>query len=132
MTSLRVLVKSYVEEQKTIKAKITTYFIKFHEEIINMLNIYSIVKRELKNESATRIYIMKLMEFEQAYITRILEDGYDAGQFREIEREDIPWFSETMIAAFFGIVNYSIEKEQEQDIEKLEKIVRILIPKVFG
>jgi hypothetical protein len=72
------------------------------------------------------------MEFEQAYITRLLEDAYDAGQFREIEKEEIPWFAETMLAAFFGIVRYTIEKEKELDVDKLEKIVKILIPKVFS
>ncbi|MCG8306858.1 MAG: TetR/AcrR family transcriptional regulator [Cytophagales bacterium] len=132
MTSLRALVKNHVEEKKTVEDKMTVYFIKFHEEILNMMNIYRIAKYEIRDERKSRAYFLKLIEFEQAYLSRILEDGFDAGEIKSIDKEDIPWFAETMVAAFFGIVRYAIEKEREFDPDKLTKIARNLVPRLFN
>lgn len=131
MTSLRILVKSYVDDKKSLKDKLMTYFIKFHEEILNKVNIYRIVKHELRNENHAKEYFFRMMEFEKSYITRMLEDGIDAKEFSGVEPEDVSWFAETILAAFFGIVRFSIESDQGFDQEKLEKIAGILIPKIF-
>lgn len=132
MTSLRILVKSYVDDKKSLKDKLMTYFIKFHEEILNKVNIYRIVKHELRNENHAKEYFLRMMEFEKSYVTRMLEDGIDAKEFNGVEPKDVSWFSETILAAFFGIVRFSIESDQGFDQEKLEKIAGILIPKIFG
>ena len=46
-----------------------------------------------------------MMEFEQKYIVRILEDGYDSGEYKEISREEIPWVAEIFLAAFLALFN---------------------------
>ena len=132
MTSLRILVKSYVDDKKSLKDKLMTYFIKFHEEILNKVNIYRIVKHELRNENHAKEYFLRMLEFEKSYVTRMLEDGIDAKEFNGVEPKDVSWFAETILAAFFGIVRFSIESDQGFDQEKLEKIAGILIPKIFG
>jgi AcrR family transcriptional regulator len=131
LTNLRVLVKNHVEEKKYVRDKIIIYFIKFHEEVLSMINIYRIVKHELMNNDLVRVYFHRLMEFEKSYITRILEDGYDSGEFTEIDKQSIPWFSEVLLAAFFGIVRYSIETEAEFDQRKLEFAAEVLLSKIF-
>lgn len=131
LMTLRQIVKREVEQQKSLTDKIKVYFNKFHQEILNMLNLYRIAKYEIKDIGRERVYFIKMMDFETAYITRLLEDGYDAGEFRTIDRDDIPWFSEAILASFFGIVRYSIAKEGGIDQAHLESITNILIPRVL-
>lgn len=132
MKSLRQIVRQKVDGEKGIKNKFTQYFATYHQEILNKFNIYRIAKQELKNEEHSRKYFMMMMDFETRYLTRILEDGYDAGDFKELDRSDIPWFAETMLASFFGIVRYSIEKDKAFDLGKLNKATELIIPKFFN
>ena len=132
MRGLRVLVKNFVEEQKNVVDKLITYFITFHVEIMNSMNLYRISKNELKDNAKSRIYFHRLMDFEQSYLTRLLEDGYDAGEIKSIEKDEIPLMSETILVSFFGIVRYVIEREQEVDIPKLKRIANKLVPKIIN
>ncbi|MEQ9232006.1 MAG: hypothetical protein RIF46_15085, partial [Cyclobacteriaceae bacterium] len=70
--------------------------------------------------------------YEMSYVIRLLEDGYDSDEFKSVSREDIPWFSETLLAAFLGIVKYSIARGSNFDFQKLEKVTHVLVPKVFS
>ena len=101
--NLRQYVKSKVEEHKTMVDKIETYILEFHREAIHRSNLYRIIKQDF---AITEVYAKKLflrmMEFEQKYIIRILEDGYDSGEYKEVIREDIPWVAEMFLAAFLG------------------------------
>ena len=131
LRSLRSVIKSRVDQQKSVKDKIMVYLLSFHKEILNKVNLYRIEKHEVIAESVANKYFSYLLEFERNYIIRILEDGYDAGEFTVYKKEDIPWFSEILIAAFLGIVRYSIETDEGLDQKKLEISVTTLIPKLF-
>ena len=138
--NLRLIVKSKVDEVNTVKDKMNAYFITFHQEVINKINLYRIIKSEINGAGPLNLRgnknkmnnFIKFLEFEKAYLTRILEDGFDCGEFTKIEREDIPWFSETLIAAFLGITSYSIETQTEQFNEKLQKTSNILLNQIFS
>lgn len=132
LISLRSIVKEKVDAEKTVTEKISTYFLSFHKEIIDKANLYSGVRNELKNEKKSAEMFRKTMNFETGYITRIIEDGYESGEFTEIKKEDIPWFAETVLAAFFGIVRFSLENENGLELEKMERIIIAFIPKLFG
>tara|TARA_R110002050_G_scaffold20348_1_gene57651 strand:- start:40909 stop:41508 length:600 start_codon:yes stop_codon:yes gene_type:complete len=132
LTDLRLIVKQKVETQKTVKDKLSTYFLEFHQEITNKVNLYNIVKNELKNEKKSTEIFHQLLVFETVYITRVLEDAYDSGEFTDISTQDIPWFTEALLAGFFGIVRYSIESEKGFEVEKMERVINILIPKLFA
>lgn len=131
LQSLRVIVKDSVAEQKLLKDKMMTYFTCFHEEIMNKVNLYRAVKLELLNDQKSQTHFHRLMQFEKSYITRMLEDAFDAGEFTGFTKEEIPWFSEIMIAAFFGIVRHSIEVEGSFDKDNLNKVAQIFIPRLF-
>jgi len=131
LINLRVIVKQEVDQVKSVKDKLSIYVRVFHKEVLNKVNLYRIVKQELISEATKEVHFKKLMSFEKDYITRILEDGYDMGDCIDIERKDLNWFSEIIIAAFLGIVLYSIETENKFDQEKLDMATDLIIPKLF-
>jgi AcrR family transcriptional regulator len=131
MQNLRKIVKGYVDEAKTISDKVMTYFQKFHEEVMLKVNVYRLMKQELLNENILRVYFPKFMEFETAYLKRLLEDSLDAGDLKGIDRKDIPWISEILLASFFGIARYSIEACSADDSERIMQTARILITRMF-
>jgi AcrR family transcriptional regulator len=132
LQSLRIVVKVYVEESKSLKDKLITYVIKFHEEIISKINLFRVMKNEWYNHKDAQDYFNQLLDFEKSYLTRMLEDGYDSGEFTAIPKKDLPWFSETILSGFFGIVRFSIESKDGLDHDKLSKTVKTLIPRFIS
>ncbi|MGQ7868591.1 TetR/AcrR family transcriptional regulator [Sunxiuqinia sp. sy24] len=132
MMNLRKLVKSKVEEQKGMVAKIKTYVIEFHKEVSKKANLFRLMKQDYTSLGVSRKHFLSMMEFEQAYIIRILEDGYDSGEYSTSNREDIPWLSEMFLSSFCGIVQYSLEKEGFYNEEKMIRFVNLITPKVFS
>jgi len=131
MTSLRRIVKENVDASKSLTDKMITYFLSFHKEVMAKINLYRVVKHELLTESVAQQYFHRLMSYEKSYLTRMLEDSRDAGEFSSIAKEDIPWTAELMLASFMGIVRYSIESDEGFDHDKLERSALALIPKIF-
>ncbi|MEI6864603.1 TetR/AcrR family transcriptional regulator [Flavicella sp.] len=132
LIALRVLVKEKVDAKKTISDKLSTYFLEFHKEIAHKVNLHSGLRNDLKNDKKTTELFRRTIAFETKFITRILEEGYDTGEFTEVKLEDIPWFAESALAAFFGIVRFSIENENGFELEKIERISNTFTPKIFG
>jgi len=135
MMNLRKQVKAKVEKQETMLGKIKTYVYEFHREIIHKVNLYRIIRQDHIDPSAeitAKKRFLKMMEFERSYITRIMEDGYDSGEYTEVAREDIPWLAEMFLAAFLGTMQYIVEKEGIFEDKKLRKLTNIFVPKLFG
>ena len=131
LLNLRRHVKSKVDKQKNMLDRLKTYTREFHKEVINKKNLYRIIKQEQSNE-LYRNHLLSIVSFEQSYISRILEDGYDLKELREIKRKEIGWISEMFLAAFLGLVFYSIEKDGFLDEDKLNKAIDLMVPKIFG
>ncbi|HBL78336.1 MAG: hypothetical protein A2W90_16235 [Bacteroidetes bacterium GWF2_42_66] len=129
--NLRKHVKDKVEEHKRMLDKIKTYALEFHKEAIHKVNLYRIMKQDFIAEAYAKKHFFKMMEFEQKYIIRILEDGYDSGEYKEINKEDIPWIAEMFLAAFLGVVQYTVEKDGFLNEEKLEKTINLIAPRIF-
>ncbi|WP_346858794.1 TetR/AcrR family transcriptional regulator [uncultured Draconibacterium sp.] len=141
ITNLRREVKKKVDEQNEVKDKIRAYFLAFHTGIMDKINLYRSVTLDIdgeclglmgKNKDYRASNIQKFMTFERDYITRILEDAYALGKFTKIEKDDIPFFSETLIAAFLGVMSYVIETDSLRDAEKLDKTVSLLTQQIFS
>lgn len=132
LMNLRRHVKDQVEHHKTMTDKIRTYIIEFHKEVINKANLYRVVKHEFMNEARTKVHFKKMLEFETAYLVRIMEDGYDSGECREFDRSDIPWIAEILLASFYGTARHLIEKDGVHDMEKLEKAANLFTAKLFS
>ncbi len=131
MINLRRHVKNKVEEFKGMEDKILTYTIEFHKEVINKANLYRIIRFEDMAESRIKTHFYKMLEYEKSYMVRMMEDGYDSGEFRDVDRDDIPWIAEMFLAAFYGMVKYVVEKDGELDEEKLIKTAYLFIPRIF-
>ncbi len=132
MLGLRRLVKEKVDTSTTIQKKLENYFVKFHEEIIDKINLYRIVKNEIKNQCLAEKLFKKIMKYEQDYLTHMLEEAHDSGEFNEFKKEDLSWYAEIMLAAFLGIVKYTIESEEGFDQQKLKRTAESLIPRIFN
>ncbi|WP_346855434.1 TetR/AcrR family transcriptional regulator [uncultured Draconibacterium sp.] len=141
ITNLRREVKKKVDAQNEVKNKIRAYFLAFHTGIMDKINLYRSVTLDVdgeclglmgKNKDYRASNIQKFMTFERDYITRILEGAYDLGEFTKIDKDDIPFFSETLIAAFLGVMSYVIETDSLRDAEKLDKTVSLLTQQIFS
>ncbi|GET28058.1 TetR/AcrR family transcriptional regulator [Prolixibacter sp. SD074] len=130
--NLRQHVKDKVEEYKKMLDKLQAYVIEFNLGIIQKTNLYYIVKQDSMFEARAKKHFFQMLDFEKLYIMRILEDGYDSGEYRGVEREDIPCIAELFLAAFYGVVQYSVERDGTFDEEKLTKAALLFVPKLFS
>ncbi len=131
LTKLRKIVKDKVEEQKTITGKLKTYMIEFQKGTLSMANVYRIVNNVSYDKKASKERFVRMMEFEKSYVLRIMEDAYDSGECRSIDKEDLPLMAELLLAGFYGTVKYLIEKDDKYDQQKLERIAEIFTSKLF-
>ena len=131
MTDLRKLVRSKVEEHKTVVDKMSVYILEFHKLVLNKANLYRVMQFELLSEAIARKHYLHMMEFEEAYISRILEDGRAAGELPHIGKDDVQWVSEFFCSAFIGIVRHSIEVDGYFDEVKIQKAIDLFIPRIF-
>ena len=131
MKNLRLYIKSKVDSCTSSHDKIICYITEYHEKVIDMVNVYRIVKHELISKATQKEYFEEILNYERNYLTRLLEDGFDAGELKGFAREDLAWFSEITVTAFFGIVRYSLERDKALDIKKLKNIAEIIVPRVF-
>ncbi len=131
MVNLRKYVKNRVEEHKNMQDKIMTYVKVFHKEVINKANLYRIMIGNNITELKAQKHFVEMMKFEQSYIIRIMEDGYDSGEYVSVERKDIPWIAEIFLAAFYGVVMYNVETYGFYDEEKMTKTVELIVPRTF-
>jgi AcrR family transcriptional regulator len=132
LRNIRQAVNESVEQQTTLKGKLHEYFVTFHQEAINKMNLFRILKQELKIELTDGARFHKIIAFETSFVAVIINEGFEKGEFTGIEKEEISWFAEIMVVAFLGIVRYSIEKEGEFDVEKLHKVTDVLISRVIA
>ena len=89
LRNLRISVKEKVDKTTAIKDKLSAYFVNFHMEILDRMNLYRTVKLEVIKENYRKHYLHKLMGFETSYVTRLLQDAYDTGEFNGVNRDDI-------------------------------------------
>lgn len=132
LKNLRLVVKERVDKTTKVQDKVMTYFLEFHREILGKLNLYRLVKHEMKDTNVANKQFTRLLEFEKSYVVRILEDGYDIGEYTNINKDDIPMFAEILLAAFLGIVRYSIDSDKGYDFNKMELVTKGFIPQLFN
>ncbi len=131
MINLRRHVKNKVEEKKSMRDKIKVYIMEFYKEVYQRANLYRLIKNDHIAEKLSKKNFRRMMDFETAYITRIIEDGYDSGEYTSIERPDIHWFSEMFLSGFLGTVQYTMEKDGFFDEEKIVKFTQMFVEKLF-
>jgi len=132
MKSLRLLVNEEVMKQTSFNDKIKTYFEIFHNETINKMNLFRILKQEIKSEIVNTSRFNDVIEFETNYVADLMNSGYDNEEITGIEKEDIKMFAEILVVAFLGIVRYAIEKQGTFDMDNFNKITGMFIPRVFS
>ena len=95
------------------------------------MNLYRIMKHELIHESLAQTHFDNITKYEISYIAKLLMEGLDNNELTGVEREEIPFFSEIMSAAYFGIVRYSLESDGEIDLDKLQKVSDVFLPRLI-
>lgn len=129
--NLRSIVNAKVEQKTKLKEQLIAYFITFHKETLNKINLFRVLKQEIKSGLSIADRFSMAIEFEKDYVSGLIESGYDRGELNGISKEDIPWFSEVILVAFLGIVRHTIEKDGEFDEENLNRVAELLIPRIF-
>ena len=117
--SLRTVVNEEVSKQTSLKGKLHSYFITFHQETIHRINLYRIIKPELNIELSAKDRFNKVLDFEINYVNSFIEKGIENKELTGIEMEKSRWFTELMLVAFLGIVKHSVNKENEIDVNEL-------------
>lgn len=130
--NIRKTVKEKVSTRISLQDKIKTYFLAFHTEAVNKINIFRILQQNRFEEIAKFQRLKGVIEYEQVYVESMITEAYNTGEYSGIAKEDITLFSEIMVVSFLGLVKYSIEKDQGMEIEKLSKVTDMLIPKIFS
>lgn len=129
--SLRTVVNEEVSKQTSLKGKLHSYFITFHQETIHRINLYRIIKPELNIELSAKDRFNKVLDFEINYVNSFIEKGIENIELTGIEMEKSRWFTELMLVAFLGIVKHSVNKENEIDINELNLVAEVLISRLI-
>jgi len=129
--SLRTVVNEEVSKQTSLKGKLHSYFITFHQETIHRINLYRIIKPELNIELSAKDRFNKVLDFEINYVNSFIEKGIENKELTGIEMEKSRWFTELMLVAFLGIVKHSVNKENEIDINELNLVAEVLISRLI-
>lgn len=131
ISKLRAEVKIKVEAQRTMKDKIKTYFLEFFREISNKVNLHRVIIKELIPGDIAHKYFFMMIDHEKEYMIKILKEGYDLGEHRLFEKEDIPLEAEMFLIAIFGIVQYSVVNDSTFNEANLQKITDHLLPRIL-
>ncbi len=130
--NIRKVVKEKVGARLTLQDKIKSYFIAFHTEAINKININRVLQQGNVEEITKFERYNRAVVFEQQYIESILLEAYYKNEYKGIPIEDIPLFSEILVVSFLGLVKYSVEKDQAIDQDRLSKFTDMLIPRILS
>lgn len=68
-----------------------------------------------------------MLEYEKAFLVRIIEDSYDPDEYKTVSRQDIPEMAELLLVAFWGVIGYFMEKESLVDKEKLQQTIDLVV-----
>jgi len=130
-TSLRHIVSIEVNKHSSLKDKLQTYFITFHKETIQKINLYRILKQELKAELSNQERFGYILDFEILFVESLITKGIENGELTGITKENTHWFSELLVVAFLGIVIYSVTKDDELDLDELYKVSEVIISRLI-
>ncbi len=131
MRNMRMYVKDEVEQHTSMIDKVNTYIMEFYKEVTNKVNLYRIIKKELMSEPIAQKYFSLLIDYEKEYMIKILQEGYDSGEYKLFGKDDIRWEAEMFLAALFGIVQYSVERDSVFNETNLQKITNTILPNIF-
>jgi len=131
LTSLRDLISLKVGDERTLRDKLKTYFISFHQETVYKINLYRILKQEIKAEFSSHSRFNDIIEFETNFVNRLLSDGIKTGELTGIEEKNSKWFSELLVVAFLGVVKHAVMKDDVFDLNKLNKAANVIITRII-
>ncbi len=131
LLNIRTVVSIEVDKQADFINKIKTYFRVFHQETLNTINLFRILKQEIKSELIKSSRFNNVIDFEKKFLSGIILSGFQKGKFSELQEDDIPWFTGILLVAFMGIVRYSVESDGDFDEAQFDKIADVLIPRIF-
>lgn len=131
MINLRRIVKEKTQLENNLQDKVKAYVLHFYSEIIYKVNLYRILKDQLVYQKISSDSFNKIVQFEKDFVTKMFMEGIDNNDLTGIPREDMDLFAELFLASISGIVQYAIEGEGDIDVDKLKKVVEILIPRMI-
>lgn len=130
--SLRKVVASEVNKQNTTRGKLQKYFVTFHQETVNKINLYWILKGQLNVELSNRDRFNNIIKIETKFLSGIIGKGIDNQELNGIDKKQAPWFSELLVIAFLGIVKHSVTKDNVIDIDELYKVSDLILTRLIN
>ncbi len=131
MQEMRKSVKEKIDCKQKSSEKILAYLDQLALELSNRLTLLSIITNEIKDKTAGKNEYLKIVEFENIFLTQLFLEGVESQEFTNISREDIPLLAEVILSAFFGIIGYMINTDNRHDITKLSRLLKNIAPQFF-
>lgn len=129
--SLSKVVIKEVKNQNTLKDKIQTYFITFHQETVLKINLYRILKQEVHAKFSNMNRFNNILKIETNFLSSLICEGIESGELSGIVKEQAQWFSELMVIAFLGVVKHSVTKDNIIDKNELIKVTNVIVNRLI-
>ncbi len=131
LVSLRKTVNAKVIEQVTLRDKLHAYFMTFHQETLQKINLYRILKPELRIELTNKPRFENILKFETSYLDTLMKKGIETGELTGIDLKNSNWFSELLVIAFLGVVKHSVIQDNKFDENELSKIADVILSRLI-
>ncbi|MCQ2976012.1 MAG: TetR/AcrR family transcriptional regulator [Bacteroidales bacterium] len=131
LVAVRLKVIKVVEKQDTTKEKVLTYLQELLNALFSKINIYRLVANEIRDKAVGDAEVKHIIDYETEYLTQLLTEGFDLGEYTNVCRKDISLFAEMIISAFFGIIANMLRTNSNISKEKTLSMMKIMIPQIF-
>lgn len=126
MQDLRKTVTENVDKVDGAGNKVLAYLDSLVEGLSSKLTLMSIITDEIKDKTVGKNEYNKVVESENAYLTQLLQNGFDSGEFKNVNREDLPLLAEVVLSGFFGIVGFLIKTDSRYDVKKISRLLKTI------
>jgi AcrR family transcriptional regulator len=126
--TLRAMIISAVDKESDYVSKIKAYFIAFFAGIENRVNLYRIIKKEMK---ANQQFIIDLLDSliadEKDFLINLINSGIENNSFKKMTKDEVSGFVELLLAALVGIINHFYIRKDNFNTTIFDKALDIMV-----
>jgi len=126
--NLRTMIINAVDKESDYVDKIKVYFIVFFTGIESRVNLYRIIKKEMKSNQQFIINLLDaLISDEKTFLTDLINLGIKDNRFKKMSNDEVSGFVELLLAALVGIINHFYIRKDNFNTTNLDKALDIIV-----